>query len=368
MRKAADASSRSSVARTGVLDVNTLHSYKWNDDVFKKITNVPEGKSHGLVMFIDWSGSMASNLRGSIDQVLNLVLFCKKVNIPFDVYAFTNAARSDGHSRKTDRMHRDKLEQNDWTLRAAGFNLLHLVTSKAKASDFQKHLTGMMMLRSGLGWGYSREYAIPGWMGLGGTPLNEAVMSAIPVVNKFRKDHGLQIVNTAFLTDGEGSGLRSVHDVSQGHRSVHRGIIRDKASRKEWTFGYYEMTAVLLDVFRARTGSKIVNFFIVEDNKKRFIRRWATAVGAYTEDAERAAAWKEAKTEGGVSVENNTDNWDSYYLIPGGSALAITDDGILSDDLIGAKKGQLKKAFSKAASGKLKNRVILREFVDLIAA
>jgi hypothetical protein len=128
------------------------------------------------------------------------------------------------------------------------------------------------------------------------------------------------------------------------------------------------MTPILLDVFRVRTGSKIVNFFIVEDNKKHFIRRWATAVGAHTEDAERAAAWKEAKGEGGVSVENNTDNWDSYYLIPGGSSLTITDDGILSDDLIGAKKGQLKKAFSKAASGKLKNRVILREFVDLIAA
>ena len=67
-------------------------------------------------------------------------------------------------------------------------------------------------------------------------------------------------------------------------------------------------------------------------------------------------------------VKNNSANWDSYYLIPGGDALEITDDGGLSDDLVGAKKGQLKRAFAKSASGKLKNRVILREFVDLIAA
>jgi len=372
MKKAADASSRATVARTGVLDVNNLHSYKWNDDVFKRITNIPDGKSHGLVMFIDWSGSMGGNIKGSIDQVLNLVLFCKKVNIPFDVYAFTNAARG-GVNSKTERMDRSKLETNDWTIRRETFNLLHFLTSNAKASEFQKHLMGMMMLRGGMGWGYNRDYSIPGWLGLGGTPLNEAIMTAIPVVNKFRADNGLQIVNTAFLTDGEGSTLRAVHDPSEpgGLRSVYNGIIRDKASRKEWKTDAWGMSATLLDVFRARTGSKIVNFFIVEDAKRHFVRRFLDATpyddrGAREVDAN--AAWKEARSEGGVVVKDNSANWDSYYLIPGGEALTITEDGGLSDDLIGAKKGQLKRAFAKSASGKLKNRVILREFVDLIAA
>ena len=371
MRKAADASSRASTSRTGVLDVNTLHSYKWNEDVFKRITSVPDGKSHGLVMFIDWSGSMGGNIKGSIDQVLNLVLFCKKVNIPFDVYAFTNAARSEVANSKNDRMNKSKLEMGDFTFRRESFNLLHLVTSNAKASEFQKHLTGMMMLRGGMGWGYGHNYSIPGWLGLGGTPLNEAIMTAIPVVNKFRADHGLQIVNTAFLTDGEGSALRTVHDstVPGGTRAVYDSICRDKGSRKEWKCNGWSMISTLLDVFRARTGSKIVNFFIVEDNKKHFTRRWFDAVGMnrYDHTPEGNAAWKEAKAEGGIAIGENSENWDSYYLIPGGAALTIGDEG-LSDDLIGAKKGALKKAFAKAASGKLRNRVILREFVDLIAA
>jgi hypothetical protein len=228
----------------------------------------------------------------------------------------------------------------------------------------------MMMLRGGMGWGYSREYSIPGWLGLGGTPLNEAIMTAIPVVNKFRADNGLQIVNTAFLTDGEGSGLHYVHDPSEsdGTRSVYNSVIRDKVSRKEWSSSAWGMSGVLLDVFRARTGSKVVNFFIVEDAKRQFSRRWIDAHEDRPEDAAVNAAWKEAKSEGGVSVEDNTANWDSYYLIPGGAALVIDEDGGLSDDLIGAKKGQLKRAFAKAATGKLRNRVILREFVDLIAA
>ena len=39
-----------------------------------------------------------------------------------------------------------------------------------------------------------------------------------------------------------------------------------------------------------------------------------------------------------------------------------------ADASAGAKKGKLKAAFGKAASGKLKNRVVLRKFTELIAA
>ena len=369
MKKAAEASSRTSVSRTGVLDVNTLHSYKWNDDVFKRITNVPEGKSHGLVMFIDWSGSMSGNIRGSIDQVLNLVLFCKKVNIPFDVYGFSDAVTLPEYSG--DRLDWDKMSDGDWTLRRDRFNLIQLATSTAKASDFQRHLMGLIMLRSGLGWGYDRKYCIPSWAGLGGTPLAEAMVSAIPVVNKFRKTNGLQIVNTVFLTDGDGAGLACVKDrtAPDGERRInsYNTIIRDPASRKEWDYGYYAMTRTLLDIFRVRTGSKIVNFFIVEDNARQFKRYWERTADIHDREAS-AAAWKEARAEGGVVIENNSENWDSYYMIPGGSSLAIDGDEGLSDDLIGAKKGQIKRAFAKAATGKLRNRVLLREFIGLIAA
>ena len=196
-------------------------------------------------------------------------------------------------------------------------------------------------------------------------------MTAIPVVNKFRQDNGLQIVNTAFLTDGEGGALRAIHDPTTPgrRRSVYNSVLRDKVSRKEWKTSSWTIGANLLDVFRSRTGSKIVNFFIVEDNKRRFSQRWKEAVHHHPEGPEILAVWKEAKKEGGVSVDENTANWDSYYLIPGGSSLMIDhEESTLGDELIGAKKGELKKAFAKAASGKLRNRVILREFVGLIAA
>ncbi len=90
MRKRADEYKRTSISKTGLLDMSSIHSYKYNDNLFKKVATIASGKDHGLVLFIDWSGSMHSNLAGTIDQLLNLVLFCKKVNIPFEVYAFTD--------------------------------------------------------------------------------------------------------------------------------------------------------------------------------------------------------------------------------------------------------------------------------------
>ena len=89
-RKSADAYSRSSVNRTGVLDTSKLHTYRFNEDLFKKVTVTPDGKNHGLVFILDWSGSMADVLLDTVKQMFNLVWFCKKVNIPFDVYSFTN--------------------------------------------------------------------------------------------------------------------------------------------------------------------------------------------------------------------------------------------------------------------------------------
>jgi hypothetical protein len=92
-RKAADQYARASTARTGVLDTARLHTYKYNEDLFKKVSVIPDGKNHGLVFVLDWSGSMCDVMLDTCKQLFNLVWFCKKVSIPFEVYAFTNEWR-----------------------------------------------------------------------------------------------------------------------------------------------------------------------------------------------------------------------------------------------------------------------------------
>ena len=91
MKKAADGDARATTSRTGILDTANLHTYKYNDDLFKKITTIPDAKSHGLIFNVDWSGSMHHQVLDTIKQTLTLVSFCRKVGIDYDVYLFTYA-------------------------------------------------------------------------------------------------------------------------------------------------------------------------------------------------------------------------------------------------------------------------------------
>ena len=50
MKKSADEYKRAATSKTGVLDTNKLFKYKLTEDIFKKVTVIPEGKNHGLVI------------------------------------------------------------------------------------------------------------------------------------------------------------------------------------------------------------------------------------------------------------------------------------------------------------------------------
>ena len=43
-----------------------------------------------MIMLLDWSGSMADVIKQTVEQLLNLVYFCQKINIPYEVYFFSN--------------------------------------------------------------------------------------------------------------------------------------------------------------------------------------------------------------------------------------------------------------------------------------
>ena len=89
-KKAALSYSRTKQAKTGVIDVNKLHSYKFNDDIFRRLNIEPTGKNHGVVAILDLSGSMSPSFRGAMDQLICLAMFCRRVGIPHRFYGFTS--------------------------------------------------------------------------------------------------------------------------------------------------------------------------------------------------------------------------------------------------------------------------------------
>ena len=138
-RKSADAYARAGQSKTGVLDTSKLHTYKYNEDLFKKVTIVPDGKNHGLIFILDWSGSMANELLPTVKQLLNLTAFCKKVQIPFEVYAFTNewivAQRAMNPDDFNEREFGKDVKKNTVHIDEY-FYLMNFISSRSNARDY----------------------------------------------------------------------------------------------------------------------------------------------------------------------------------------------------------------------------------------
>ena len=83
MKQAAEADKRTEIAKTGVLDTNTMINYRWSEDIFVKNEVHADGKNHGMVMYVDWSGSIRS-LCILVKRVLPLrrLLFTRSRSIP----------------------------------------------------------------------------------------------------------------------------------------------------------------------------------------------------------------------------------------------------------------------------------------------
>ena len=74
------------------------------------------------------------------------------------------------------------------------------------------------------------------------------------------------------------------------------------------------------------------------------------------------SSWRK---EGHV-IGENYGGWAELYLIRGGKNLDVQESVLeVRED---AKKGEIKRAFSKFNKGQLKNRLVLSKFVDMIAA
>ena len=363
MRKSADEHKRTKEGKTGILNPNKLHAYKFSEDIFLRNSVVSDGKNHGFVMFVDWSGSMGNCMADTIDQLMMLAMFCKKAQIPFDVFAFTNSwnrAESDDYHSVYEFDHKT---QNDIAI-TGSFSLLHLISSTLKNAAFNKsmaymqYMKNMFVSRNRYSWENAVFFPMPSALGLGGTPLNEAIISAFEVVPMFQKKNNVQIVNTIFLTDGQGHGTSNKWVDGQwgsGHGSP---VIVDPMTKKH--YNKYADDQALLEILKDRTGVTIAGFFITPSTKRNFLNEMYHTNVSWDKAEE---LWLDVKADGYGVIENDL-GYDEYYLISSKS-LEIKDEGLgIDSDMT---KGRMKNAFVKAQKGKIANKQMLSRFAELVA-
>lgn len=367
LRKNADQMKRAATAKTGELNMNRLYSYNFTEDIFKKITVMPQGKSHGLVMYIDWSGSMIRHLENTVKQLLNLVMFCKKVNIPFEVYSFIE-------DTDYEYMAAPKWKAEDLSMRP--FGIINLLSNRMNASDFT-FAAGVLMKMAGCDSGRRwNDGRMPRFMMMSGTPLNEAVISAFEIVPEFQKRNRLQIVNTVFLTDGEGCMLQNSYDRSGfvSHNTFSHMVMRDPKTRHEEMFernvqfsAMYQ-TDSLVRLLKQRTNSHVIGFFVGEtkDVMNRIGYFWPEFKDLPDFTAREEFREKtRTKFRKDNSVIVTSTGYDDYYILRS-TGLDTDDDEELTFKENATTRG-MATAFAKYTGNKIASRVVLNRFIGLIS-
>jgi hypothetical protein len=363
LKKNAEQLKRSSIAKTGEIDMNSIFSYKFNEDIFRKITVIPGGKSHGLVMFLDWSGSMRNNLHNTVKQLLNLVLFCKQINIPFEVYAFTSM-----YSRYSKSYQQPFKEQD---LKAFDFvSMLNLLSNKMTTKQFNYAATSLLSIST-------NKFETPRSFRLGSTPLNAAIMVAMKLLPKFKSDYKLQNVNVVFLTDGSSDTTNQIYykdglndrlgtgdrEYDCSYKSISKSlIVRDPKSKHQEEikdiYDLREVTAAYLKLLKSITNCNIVGFYIIN---KRELQQELTNLFKDTINFDKI------KSEFRVNNYKIVDNagYDEYYLLRSES-LDTNNDTDFTFKKTATPRG-IASSFAKFAAKRTTNRVILNRFISMIA-
>ena len=363
MKKSASAYARAATSRTGVLDTTKLHTYKYNEDLFKKVTVLPDGKNHGLVFILDWSGSMNSVMLDTVKQLYNLIWFCRKIQVPFEVYAFTNCYPNP--NTKTSYEVKEGVAQID-----GSFSLMNLLTHKVNTKTLESQMENIYLIAKALAWQYTNYYNIPLGMGLSGTPLNETLVCLHEILPQFKKDNQVEKVQCVILTDGEAHPLRFHHEFS--HRwgeecEKYMGtsyigencILRDRKTGNTYAFddNSFTMTDVLLQNLRDKfTDVNFIGFRILPPREASYFAKRYVEYGDELEKIMKV--WRKEKS---FAIKKS-----GYHVYFGLSASALdSDDSFeVKED---ATKTDIKKAFFKSVKGKKMNKKILSEFIEFVA-
>lgn len=370
MRRRASEFARAQTSKTGRLDVDRVWAHKISEDLFARNTVVPNGKNHGMLLFLDMSGSMAGNMRGTIEQLVTLMMFCRKVRIPFEVYGFTNNGIVNDKYSKSDDMRVNRanaLGSSDKELEIGdnSFNLLQFVSDNCSTAKFNEVVRTLLMCAKAYDIGrtmrdakiFLRNSHI---MGLASTPLEESIMVARSIADKFRAKNRVEVLNTVFLTDGDGDNNIGITGLRYGAYHV---TITDSDTNTVSTVKYNDdsyrnqMQVALLELYKKSTGSRLINFFIASYNPK-----WA-AKRMHNSDVDFDIKWKNEWKQKFFHTKNSF-GFDDRFLIPGGSELTIGEDVFESNS---SDPKDLRRAFKKFQNTKQTNRVLLNKMIQAVA-
>ena len=195
-KQAARRLSRTHSSTKGSLDVNKLHKYKFDDNLFKSVMWTEDDKNHGVIVLVDHSKSMYSQMETVQRQILILASFCKRIAVPFDIYGFTDLQ---AHEVET---------TSDTAVDNA--NLIELLSSRMTKSEYNQAYRQIFWMMF-----YNKKVQIAPchtWYDeLNYTPLIGALGHMFVKVKDFRNRYNVEKMNLVVITDGMNNGTYNFH-------------------------------------------------------------------------------------------------------------------------------------------------------------
>jgi len=386
MKKAATAYKRATTDKTGVIDSLKLKNYKFSDDIFKRLTVLPNSKNHGMIMLLDWSGSMCDLMNKTVQQLCNLVWFCQKINIPFEVYLF-----KDTMDKKNDPKEYFKFKNGN--MFAENSHLVNVVSHRMKKTVLHESLLYLYMMANYFNRSFSyvrddmsyKGYPIPvnQEYHLTSTPLNEAIIMCNKLIPLFQSKYKVEKLSFITLTDGESNGDAANFniDTTKPNNKLHidkwdtQTIIKDGKKRytteRDYKGRHYDsyrscVTSSLLKVLQSKYNVTTIGFYLSKRVNKnsftQFVDEYISANGKLSYNSNFEKLRKQFLKDKVIEIPKA--GYNSYYVVN------AKDMNIENADLSNINSGnttsEIKRIFTKSMKNRLYSRVLLNKFIEQI--
>jgi len=185
---------------------------------------------------------------------------------------------------------------------------------------------------------------------LSSTPLNESLIAMDSIIKKFKNDYHTDKVALVTLTDGSAN---SVHTKNGGE-------VRLKLNNKyvkceySWRGEGKDLTYRLLKYLKKKYDLDTIGFFLA--GKYRDLRYIFSV--PYKKEALANSTFNKQK----FIADYNT-GYDVYFYVKSDTKVINT----VYDDKVTANKGQLKRMFMSGMKKRLNSRVLLNNFIKMVA-
>jgi hypothetical protein len=375
--------------KSGRLDMNKLSKYKFADDLFKTITTVPNGQSHGIVMIVDGSSSMHRIFGSVLDQVLLFAHFTFKANITFECYMFTNA--------KDSNCRQESMGLQTITLPASG-TLVGLVNTAQRAS-FRRQMQAVLALRN------QYEYVndnvtlnhIP-YSDLGNTPLYVGMMLAERHVERMKRTLRLDKVTTVVISDGQDNNalVYETNDVDWSTGRIVKSfvgvnttaiVVRDTVTKQNhvlveakteygarvqsYDAPQNAVMTLMFDVLKSRHGCRNIWIYLTVERGSghtdyaphaacRFLTRAGVTFGVHVNDVRKGV------DETGQFVVPTEQSICDCAMVVKPVALELSENEFRSWDAKGASQTVVANRFVRATTKAAANRVFVNSVMPYL--